>query len=331
MHDQRHQERLRLLLESFQKTSIFGAPEAIPRLSQEIVDDWQVGEERDLAQEMTDGMLRLTAGVLLGVEQLEFAADVGRLIERWRRLTNDLGLPPYLSEPALTDRYDELLSVAEELEAAMHELIRLRRTAPLGNDVLSLLIQASEHGDTISDVELIAHLVLMFGAAHPASAHILTWTIVLLAQHPDVLARLHQEFDNELPDRSPGLDDLDGLTYLDTVLKESMRVLPACAYSQRVAAQAVELGPFRLSPGSVVIFSPFITHHLPSCTRTPNDSCPPAGTIKVPQSTPICRWERVRKCVGERHSACAGSSSRWSRLSGDIGSRSSQIRVWMRA
>jgi cytochrome P450 len=50
---------------------------------------------------------------------------------------------------------------------------------------------------------------------------------------------------------------------LDRVLKESMRLLPASAYSHRVSAEPVDIGPLRLQKGTPVIFSQIITHHLP--------------------------------------------------------------------
>jgi cytochrome P450 len=52
------------------------------------------------------------------------------------------------------------------------------------------------------------------------------------------------------------------LPVLDRILKESMRLLPASAYSHRVSAEPVDLGPLRLHRGTPIIFSQIITHHL---------------------------------------------------------------------
>jgi cytochrome P450 len=48
-----------------------------------------------------------------------------------------------------------------------------------------------------------------------------------------------------------------------------MRALPASSYSQRINVECVELGPLTLSPGTLVIFSQFITHHLPELFTDP--------------------------------------------------------------
>jgi cytochrome P450 len=73
---------------------------------------------------------------------------------------------------------------------------------------------------------------------------------------------------------APTVEQQEQLPVLDRVIKESMRVLPASAYSQRVTAAAVGLGPLRLPRGSVVIFSPFMSHHLPDLFPDPERFLP---------------------------------------------------------
>jgi cytochrome P450 len=54
----------------------------------------------------------------------------------------------------------------------------------------------------------------------------------------------------------------DELSLLDRVIKESMRVLPASAYSQRMTTEGVQLGPLYLARGTAIVFTPLIVHHL---------------------------------------------------------------------
>jgi cytochrome P450 len=61
---------------------------------------------------------------------------------------------------------------------------------------------------------------------------------------------------------------------LDRVLKESMRVLPASAYSQRINVEPVEIGPFQLPRGTPIIFSQLITHHMPDLFPEPERFLP---------------------------------------------------------
>ena len=70
------------------------------------------------------------------------------------------------------------------------------------------------------------------------------------------------------------------LRLLDAVVKESMRVLPASSYSQRIAAVPTQLGPFSLPAGSGIVFSQFMTHHMPELYVDP-DAFLPARWLQI--------------------------------------------------
>jgi len=89
----------------------------------------------------------------------------------------------------------------------------------------------------------------------------LGWTLFLLARQPEVARRLHEELSACAAGEVPTFRELQSCEYLEWVIKESMRVLPASSYSQRVAMESVELGSLTLPAGTPVIFSQFMTHH----------------------------------------------------------------------
>ena len=96
----------------------------------------------------------------------------------------------------------------------------------------------------------------------------------MLAQHPHVLQRLQKELTEQISGEIPQLDELDRLPYLDAVIRESMRVLPASSYSQRITAEPVVLGGLPLNAGNVVIFSQYMTHHRPDLYERPDEFLP---------------------------------------------------------
>ena len=91
----------------------------------------------------------------------------------------------------------------------------------------------------------------------------------MLAQHPDIAAELAEELAGMRGGDSPTLEQLEQLPLLDRVIKESMRLLPASAYSHRVNAEPVDIGPLHVAKGTPVIFSQIITHHLPELFPEP--------------------------------------------------------------
>jgi cytochrome P450 len=93
----------------------------------------------------------------------------------------------FVSNQDIAQRYDGLLDFAKDLEAEIQGMIQLRRNrSDGGHDVLSALIGAHDEVGHISDEELVGQTALMFGAAHLTTAHTLTWTLFLLAQHPSI-------------------------------------------------------------------------------------------------------------------------------------------------
>jgi len=274
MNGDEHKQHRRMVMGPFQKRAISAYHDTVVQMGQNFLKSWHPGETKDLAAEMTQYMLQLTSSVLFGFDVPELAFRIGELTERWVALNHQVGPAALSSESRNQDDYEQLLASAEELEQAVQEMIAIRRGGKMGFDVLSLLMRAHEAEEGVTDEQLIGHIVLLFSAAHLTSAHTLAWTLFLLSQHSSVMKRLYEEFQDVLQGAPPRPEDLDQLTYLDRVLKESMRVLPASAYSQRIAAAPVELGPFSLQRGDIVLFSQFMTHHIPELFDRPDEFLP---------------------------------------------------------
>jgi len=275
MNGAEHKQHRRMVMGPFQKKTIAGYHDAIVQLTRQMLDAWRPGEVRDMHAEMTQFMLRLTGGLLFGVDVFELAYRLGEMIDRWVHLNHETGMGVFVSDPQYLENYDRLLLLAEQLETEIQELINHRRRADkLGNDVLSLLIQAAEQEGRISDQQLIGHVALMFGAAHLTTAHTFSWTLFLLAQHPSVMEVVFREVCECVRDDAPQPEEITAMPATERVLKESMRVLPASGYSQRICAEPTRLGPFELTRGAPVIFSQFITHHLPQLYEHPERFVP---------------------------------------------------------
>jgi cytochrome P450 len=225
---------------------------------------------------MTQYMLRVTSSILFGFDRPELAYEIGRRTERWVAMNHELGMGAFISDPEITSSYPRLLALAEDLETLIRSMIALRRaSATPGRDVLSLLLHAQdEDGVGLSDTELVGQAAILFAAAHLTTSYTLTWTLFLLAQHPTVAADLADELAGVLKGEVPTVRQLDELPFLDRVIKESMRVLPASSYSQRLNVEPVELGPFRLPAGQPIIFSQYITHHMPDLFPEPERFLP---------------------------------------------------------
>ena len=67
-----------------------------------------------------------------------------------------------------------------------------RRTHPK-DDLLSLLIEAEERGDKLSEGELLATCVLLFIAGHETTVNLIGNGLLALLRHPEQLKRLKDD------------------------------------------------------------------------------------------------------------------------------------------
>lgn len=270
MNGDEHKRQRRMVMDAFLKKAIQGYLPAIKHHTEQMLVDWQPGKERDISRDMTEFMLRLTSSILFGMNNEELAYRIGRMIDHWVHLNHELGMGAYISSPEISGRYDELLDFAGQLEIEIGDLIRQRRSGSGGPDVLSMILQAHDDQGSISDEQLVGQAALIFAAAHLTTAHSLTWTMFLIAQHPSVMQELHAELRSQLNGGFPSLEAVEKLPVMERVIKESMRVLPASAYSQRMTTLPTQLGPFQLPCAAGVVFSQFMTHHLPELYPEPD-------------------------------------------------------------
>jgi len=108
--------------------------------------------------------------------------------------------------------------------------------------------------------ELRDQVVTMLMAGHETTAKALTWTLVLLHDHPAVAGRLHAELDAVLADRPARAADLAQLPFCRQVVQESMRLYPPVWLLSRRAVEDAELGEFDVPVGTLVCVSPYVLH-----------------------------------------------------------------------
>jgi cytochrome P450 len=283
MNGEQHRRNRRVVKEPFSLRAIATYGDLIERMADDMLATWRVGAVCDVAEEMRQYMLRVTSTLLFGLDDPQLAYRLGDMIARWVQLNDEVGVGALVPNERFHHHYEELLAFAERLEAEVLGMIRRRRESSRpGMDVLSILVRTHDEEGGLSDEELVGQAAVLFGAAHMTTAHSLSWTLLLLAQHPSVMRQLWSELgstdcslsnfgervscglpaDNRHPKSLGSLPKGEELTLLDRVIKESMRLLPASAYSQRMNTRPVQLGPLHLARGTGIVFTPLVTHHL---------------------------------------------------------------------
>jgi cytochrome P450 len=227
-------------------------------LTRELADRWAGqadGEPVEVQQELTALSLRMICGFALGGAD----ADADRVVAAFEEvLTEHLGrlYRVALADPRSTERAGEALAY---LRATVDRMVAAHRSGDRTDrsDLIGALVEAGESPARIRDTVMMTLL-----AAHHTTGVAVAWTLHLLGCHPDAADRVVAELDQVLGERAaPDYGDLRRLTYLDMVLKESMRLFPPGPYGARRTAEDLVLGPYEI-PAGTTVFYPFWAVHL---------------------------------------------------------------------
>jgi cytochrome P450 family 135 len=252
LDDEEHMRQRKLLLPPFHGESIRRYGEVIRQIAEREVERWPVGREfamRPHTQRITlDVILRAVFGIR-GQDRLALA----------RRLVGEFGHRSHavLLFPLLRRRFGRFSPYArfqrarDELDAFLFEEIAARRDQRAErDDVLSLLLGAThEDGSPMSDQELRDELITVIGAGHETTATALAWAIERLLRTPRALARLRESL-------AAGEEE-----YLEAVVKETLRARPVLTDVARKVTGPVEIGPYTVPGGTLVMPAIIAIHH----------------------------------------------------------------------
>ena len=119
-----------------------------------------------------------------------------------------------------------------------------------------------EDGSRLSDEQLRDEVLTIFLAGYETTANALSWTWYLLSINPDADAKMAAELREVLGEgdaaRVPTLADYPQLKYTQMVLAEAMRLYPPAWAMGRMSTAPVQLGPYRLPPGTHWYISQYI-------------------------------------------------------------------------
>ncbi|PCJ01143.1 MAG: cytochrome P450 [Flavobacteriales bacterium] len=120
---------------------------------------------------------------------------------------------------------------------------------------LESLLVAAEEEDTLTDEDVRGNLLTILMAGEDTTAHTLAWSIYLLAQHPEVQDRLHEEAKTVL-NKSNWLEKYNShssLLYTEAVAMETMRIKPVAPLIYNQALEDVEINGYLFKKDSKLL------------------------------------------------------------------------------
>jgi cytochrome P450 len=157
------------------------------------------------------------------------------------------------------------------------QLFELRRKNP-GDDLTTQLVQAEEAGDKLTNEELTANIILLFGAGHETTVNLIGNGLLALFRNPDQLALLKAE---------PSL--------IGNAIEEFLRYDSSVQLTGRVALEDIEdLGGKKIPKGESVLCL------LGSANRDPAvyPDSPDRLDIRRPNVKPLSFGGGIHFCLG---------------------------------
>lgn len=253
------------------------------------VTDWiaTLGEHGsfDAARSLELLSMRIALRAFLGPQFRELAGDYF-----WRQYTDlaegmEILLPPRLPLPRLVRR--------DRARARLFVLMMPKAAAarfdpdPARYGFLATLVAGRyPGGKEPTDAEVVGLLLSLIFAAYETTAAQLAWSLILLLQHDDELAKVAAEVDEQLPD-PPTPRTLHQLRRLGWNLREAERLRPITTMLWRYTEEPYHVAGYRIPRGWFTVLCPPITHRSPSVFPDPDRYDPerfspvrdPAGRI----------------------------------------------------
>jgi cytochrome P450 len=254
----------RLLNPTLDRRAVLADVPALVRVTDEmarLLGELPAGYELNMGETFNHLLTRSTGQVFAGDDR-----DIDPMVLRMGHYPGEYGLFDFLSMPRwlrFVDRFRKSRAEAKLLHPLLERMIleRQRPDYAGGKDLLWRLANARDRdtGEGLSVAE-IEDEALTLGSTSVTSLQVYSWLWYLLAMHPWAEARLEEELDAVLGDRSPTAEDLPKLVYLRKVVDEAMRLYPPLPVMPRVAAEEDVVCGRRVPRKSVVVVMPWVVH-----------------------------------------------------------------------
>ncbi len=221
---------------------------------------------RDLAFQVVAKSLFSSADIRTQMEQLQSITESNQqmLVKEMRQ--------PYLKWWFyLNGSIKKHLNLTKKAQILLHEIIEERRNSEQENDdLLDMLLQARyEDGSPMPQKQLIDEVMILFTAGHETTSNALSFMLLLLAKHPDIQERIHQEL-NKI---NVSVDDIMQyvlqLQYTKQCIEETMRLYPPGFIIDRISIAHDEFNGKKISKNTLLLLSVYEVHKHPDFWESP--------------------------------------------------------------
>lgn len=267
-------QRRRLLQPLFHHQRMRSYPELMGQLCHEMLERWKSRPQIAAHEEMTRLTFTFICRVVFAGAPASAAAEMQAPVTEmlatiWKTILSPAQTPLW---PGMASRrrFDRALA---ELDDFIFRQIRERREQGGDHgDLLQMLLDCrdADTGEAMSDEDIRNECITMLIAGHETTANALTWSLLLLAGHPDIREPVRTEVQQVCGDGPPLPEHLPQLQRTRAVLMEAMRLYPPIWLIERNLEAPFACGDWSLPAGAQLLISPHILHRLPAFWSEPD-------------------------------------------------------------
>ncbi|MBV8357962.1 MAG: cytochrome P450, partial [Deltaproteobacteria bacterium] len=203
-------------------------------------------------------------------------------------------------------QYDEDIRLMHQMADEVIAKRKKLRDGAQARDILGIMLDAKDPqtGERLSDENIRYQMVTFLIAGHETTSGLLSFTLYELLRHPEVVERARAEVERVLRNEEPRFEHLQQLTYLDQILKESLRLWPtAPAFAVYPYEDTIVGGKYRIrSDQTLLILLPML-HRDPKVWGTDAEEFNPDHfAFERAEKLPPNAWKPFgngqRSCIG---------------------------------
>ena len=268
----RHKRERKLLMPPFhgERMRLYG--ELMTEIADRSIDFWPLERSFPVHSRMQQITLEIILRAVFGLGDGALLTELrGRLIRWLNFITGPLETWMGLMQHRYIPLRDPLLRRIDRL--LYDQITRCRESRQKNRtDILAMLVAArDEDGRPMSDEEIRDEIMTMLVAGHETTATSLAWVIYRLLQNPQVLAKVRAEVESVTGQQAPGPtgEQVAGLRYLDSVIKETARLNPVLPIAARHLGKDMRIGNHEVPAGTIVVPCIYLTHRRPESWPEP--------------------------------------------------------------
>lgn len=257
LEGQSHREQRRLLAPIFQPRALEPYVNIIEKNTMDVIynNPDRIIDSNDTLRSLA---MKNIHNLIFGLDTYHSNHDVHNALDIMMTFLNDamsqlFMLPLWVPLP----KYKRFNWACNYMKQTLGNIISTRRLNPTENDIISLVIRATNN--ELSDEQVRDHVLSLFSAGHRPLASAMTWMFITLASHSDIATKVKNEITENKTILS--IENLQKFPYTLQFIKEVLRIYPPAYVFTRRIINPIEIPSVGTLPvGLTLGFSPYAIH-----------------------------------------------------------------------